>query len=86
MFIVHFAAGPSKFVMIAIGGWQSDYRPHFFSLSPRENPLPSCLSGKKQAIPFGSRWNAALFPGKGNDYIESLRFKDTGEVAYSDTV
>ena len=59
-----FDAGPSKFVMVTTGT-QGPYQPHFFSLSPETNPLPSCLTGSKQALRGGARWNAALFAGEG---------------------
>ena len=44
------------------------YLPQFFSLSPSEHPLPSCLEGTKNAINRGApnREPAALFPGIGN--------------------
>lgn len=60
----NFGAGPSKFVMVTTG-IMSPYRPHFFSLSPEENPLPSCLTGIKQTLRGVTRFNAALFAGEG---------------------
>ena len=58
---------PSKFIMVTTGSW-SPYRPHFFSLSPDDHPLPSCLSGTKQELDssLDQRYKAALFPAEGN--------------------
>ena len=65
-------AGPSKFIMVTQGN-QSPYRPHFFSLSPSTNPLPSCLSGTKQELRGRDLYNAALFAGEGIDYLSNLK-------------
>ena len=53
---------------------------HFFSLEPEAKPLPSCLNGTKSNVDKGSssRYNAAIFPGKGNENIEMTHLRSPG--------
>ena len=52
----------------------------FFSLEPEAKPLPSCLNGTKSKVDKGSngRYNAAIYPGKGNENIDMTHLRLSG--------